>query len=133
MKKTSKPTDAELDILNVLWGKGPSTVREVHEEIQRNKSLGYTTILKQMQIMVEKGLLTRDTSKRTHVFQPAVSQDSTQKGLVSRLMDSAFGGSATKLVMQALGHRKASPEELDQIRALLDDIESEQGDKSNEK
>ena len=126
MKKTSKPTDAELDILNVLWKKGPSTVREVHEEIQLHKSLGYTTILKQMQIMVEKGLLTRDTSKRTHVFQPAVSQDSTQKGLVSRLMDAAFGGSATKLVMQALGNRKTSAEELDQIRALLDELESKQ-------
>lgn len=124
MKQIPKPTDAELDILNILWGKGPSTVRDVHEEVQRHKKLGYTTILKQMQIMVEKGLLTRDASKRTHIFQPAVTQESTQKGLVNRLMENAFGGSALKLVMQALGHSKASPEELKEIRSLIDKLEN---------
>jgi predicted transcriptional regulator len=123
----TKPTDAELEILKVLWERGDSTVREVHEALLPVKDLGYTTILKQMQIMLDKGLLHRDASQRTHVFRAAVSKEATQAGLLDRLLEGAFGGSALQLVMQALGHRKASAQELRQIRDLLDRLESEDG------
>ena len=123
MNKLPKPTDAELDILNVLWKIGPCTVREVHEQVSQSKDIGYTTILKQMQLMTDKGLLKRDSSSRSHIFDAAVSQEHTQKRLINRLLDTAFGGSSLKLVMQALGNRKSSPEEIQQIRDLLDRME----------
>ena len=112
-----KPTDAELAILRVLWGRGPSTVREVAEAMGREGA--YTTVLKLLQIMTEKGLVIRDETERTHVYQAVDSEDQTQKRLVSDLLDRVFDGSAAKLVLQALAAGKASPEELDEIRKLL--------------
>jgi len=115
-----RPTDAELEILRVLWQRGPSTVREVHEILNRNRPNVYTTVLKLMQIMQHKGLLRRDESERAHVYQPSFSQEETQRGLVGDLIDRAFGGSTTHLVMRALSTKRASAEELAQIRELLD-------------
>lgn len=113
------PTDAELAILRVLWQQGPSTVREVQAGLDRAPD-SYTTVLKQLQIMHEKGLVTRDESSRAHVYHPAVAQEDTQRRLVDDLMDRAFGGSARQLVMRALSSEQVSTEELDEIRKLLD-------------
>jgi predicted transcriptional regulator len=113
-----KPTDSELAILRVLWARGPSTVREVAEVMGREA--GYTTILKLMQIMTEKRLVRRDEAARTHIYEAAYSEDQTQRHLVTDLLDRVFDGSAAKLVMQALAAGKASPEELAEIRKLLD-------------
>jgi predicted transcriptional regulator len=113
-----KPTDAELGILRVLWIRGPSTVRQVAEALGRES--GYTTVLKLLQIMTEKRLVVRDEAARTHVYQAAYTEDQTQRQLVSDLLDRAFGGSAAKLVLQALAASKTSPEELAEIRKLLD-------------
>jgi predicted transcriptional regulator len=113
-----KPTDAELGILNVLWSRGPSTVRQVAEALGREA--GYTTVLKLLQIMTEKRLVVRDETARTHVYCAAFTEDQTQRQLVTDLLDRAFGGSAAKLVLQALAANKASPEELAEIRKLLD-------------
>lgn len=120
--KLIKPTESELEILQVLWSKGLATVREVHEELSRSKDAGYTTTLKLMQIMHEKGIVKRDDSMRTHVYQAAVNKEKTQKHLLNKMIDSLFGGSSTQLVIQALGDEshKASPEELEKIQALLD-------------
>lgn len=120
--KLIKPTESELEILQVLWSKGLATVREVHEELSRSKDAGYTTTLKLMQIMHEKGIVKRDDSMRTHVYQAAVNKEKTQKHLLNKMIDSLFGGSPTQLVIQALGDEshKASPEELEKIQALLD-------------
>jgi predicted transcriptional regulator len=122
-KTLPRPTDAELEILNVLWRRGPSTVREVYEVLLENKDIGYTTILKLMQIMSEKGLVTRDESDRSHVYKAERAQDETQRQLLSDLLDRAFNGSPTKLVMQALSSKKASREELAEIRQMLDELE----------
>ena len=117
-----KPTDAELAILRVLWTRGPSTVRHVNEALSGDsREIGYTTTLKLMQIMAEKGLVTRDESARTHVYAARWSQDLTQRQLVSDLMDRAFGGSAKALVMQALSAQPASTEEIDEIRRLINE------------
>jgi len=115
-----RPTDAELAILRVLWEQGPATVRRVHEALAGTRETGYTTTLKLMQIMAEKGLVTRDESARTHVYAARLSQHQTQRQLVSDLLDRAFGGSAAALVMQALSAGQTSPEELRQIRQLID-------------
>ena len=122
--KMIKPTESELEILQILWGKGLATVREVHEDLIRSKDIGYTTILKLMQIMHEKGIVKRDDSMRTHVYQAAVNKEKTQKHLLGKMIDSLFGGSPTQLVIQALGDdsHKASPEELEKIQALLDTL-----------
>jgi BlaI family penicillinase repressor len=122
-KSLPRPTDAELEILNVLWQRGPSTVREVYEVLLENKDIGYTTVLKFMQIMSEKGLVSRDESDRRHVYEAERAQDETQRQLLSHLLDRAFNGSATKLVMQALSSKKASREELAEIRRMLDELE----------
>ena len=114
-----KPTDAELAILRVLWARGPSTVREVAATLGRDGA--YTTILKLLQIMADKRLVRRDESERTHVYAAAFSEHQTQRQLVSDLLDRAFGGSASKLVLHALEARKATPEELAEIRRLLDE------------
>jgi len=114
---TRKPTDAELAILRVLWSRGPSTVRQVAAAMDREA--GYTTVLKLLQIMAEKGLVTRDESARTHIYQAAFTEDQTQQQLVTDLVERAFDGSAAKLVLQALASKKATPEELDEIRTLL--------------
>jgi predicted transcriptional regulator len=116
-----RPTDSELAILGVLWQRGPSTVRQVHEQL--GEETGYTTILKLLQIMTEKKLVTRDESERTHVYQARLAEEETQQQLVSDLLERAFSGSAKKLVMQALSTRKASPAELAEIRKLLDQME----------
>ena len=113
-----KPTDAELAILRVLWERGPSTVRHVAEAL--GKETGYTTALKLMQIMTEKGLVERDERMRTHVYAAAYTEDQTQRRLVSDLLARAFGGSTAKLVLQALAARKTSPEELAEIKRFLD-------------
>jgi len=118
-----KPTDAELALLRVLWDRGPSTVRQVHEVVCRERDLGYTTVLKTLQVMTDKGLAQRDETDRSHVYRAALSQEATQRGLVSDLMEKAFAGSAAQLVMQALSGQKTSREELAQIRALLDRAE----------
>ena len=112
-----KPTDAELGILSVLWSRGPSTVRQIAEEMGREA--GYTTILKLLQIMTEKRLVVRDEAARTHVYQAAYTQDQTQRQLVTDLLERAFDGSAAKLVLQALAASKSSPEELAEIKKLL--------------
>src|SRR5437016_472292 len=112
-----KPTDAELAILAVLWSKGPSTVRQIAEDMGREA--GYTTILKLLQIMTEKGLVVRDEAARTHIYAAAYTQDQTQRQLVTDLLERAFDGSAAKLVLQALAASKTSPEELAEIRKLL--------------
>ena len=119
----SRPTDAELAILQVLWNRGPSTVRDVHKVLSLRRKTGYTTTLKLMQIMAKKGLVTRDASRRTHVYQAKASQDSTQQQLISSLLERAFEGSAKSLIMQALSNHKTSAEELSEIRELLDSLE----------
>lgn len=118
-----RPTDAELEILRVLWEKGPCTVREVHEELNKNKNTGYTTVLKLMQIMSEKRLVRRDEDQRAHVYQAMLPQKATQGQLVRDLVERAFSGSAAGLVMQALASKPATREELKQIRQLLDEYE----------
>jgi len=112
-----KPTDAELAILRVLWARGPSTVRQIAEQMGREA--GYTTVLKLLQIMTEKRLVTRDESARTHIYEAAYTQDQTERQLVTDLLDRVFDGSAAKLVLQALASNKASPEELDEIKKLI--------------
>ena len=121
MRHLPRPTDAELAILRVLWERGPSTVRHVHEALSDTRETGYTTTLKLMQIMADKGLVTRDESSRTHVYQARVSQEQTQRQLVNDLVDRAFGGSAAELVLRALSTRKSTDEELREIRRLIDE------------
>ena len=115
-----RPTDAELAILRVLWQLGPSTVRQVHEVLSRERPTAYTTALKLLQIMIEKGLVRRDETDRTHVYQARLTEEQTQRQLVRDLLERAFGGSASKLVMQALNAKRATPEELVEIRKLID-------------
>jgi BlaI family penicillinase repressor len=122
-KKTTGPTDGELAILSVLWEKGPSTVRDVHEGLHQDVETGYTTTLKLMQIMVEKGLLVRENDDRRHIYRPALSEEKTQKQLVQNLLDRVFAGSAEKLVMRALSAKKVPPKELKRIREMLDEME----------
>jgi predicted transcriptional regulator len=122
----TRPTNGELEILGVLWRRGPSSVRAVHEELSRNRNAGYTTVLKLMQIMADKGLVTRDTGNRAHVYSPAVEQSEARRSLTEDLVTRLFEGSAAQLAMQALGSKKANPEELAEIRQLLDHLEAEQ-------
>ena len=124
-RQPPRPTDAELAILRVLWDRGPSTVRDVHDELNRRATTGYTTVLKLLQIMTEKGLVVRDEAQRAHIYEARYSEQKTQRQLLSDLADRAFGGSAAKLVMQALSGRKTNPEELNAIRDLLDRLEGE--------
>jgi predicted transcriptional regulator len=127
MPERPHPTPAELAILRVLWRRGKSTVRDVQVELNTGRpgdsAAGYTTVLKLMQIMTDKGLVRRDESQRTHVYQATASEDHTQGRLVRDLLDRAFGGSAQKLVLHALSAKKASPEEIAEIRSLLDQME----------
>jgi predicted transcriptional regulator len=116
-----RPTDGELSILRVLWERGPSTVRQVHEVLSRDRSAAYTTTLKLLQIMTEKGLVRRDDSDRSHIYQARMTQVQTQRQLVRDLLDRAFGGSSSKLVVQALAARRSTPEELGEIRRLLEE------------
>ena len=121
--KSRKPTDAELAILTVLWTRGPSTVREVFREVSRHRDTGYTTVLKLMQIMTDKGLVERDESVRPQVYRTARSETQTQRQLIGDLLERAFGGSPGNLVLQALSARKTTPDEREQIRKLLDQLE----------
>jgi predicted transcriptional regulator len=124
-RQGKKPTDAELEILRVLWEHGPSTVREVFQVLQRKRGAGYTTVLKLMQIMTEKGLLRRDTTVRPQVYTAISSRGQTQRQLLGDLLDRAFGGSPGRLVLQALSEKQTTPEERRAIRALLDELERE--------
>ena len=123
--KNIKPTESELEILQVLWDRSNATVREVHEEMSKVKECGYTTTLKLMKIMFEKGLVKRDDSNKTHIYQPNVSKDKTQKQMVGKMVTSLFGGNASQLVMQALGSQTTSKEELDEIQKLLDNLKKQ--------
>lgn len=123
--KYIKPTESELEILRVLWAKSTASVREVHEELGKNKDVGYTTTLKLMQIMHEKGLVKRDDSIKTHIYQALVSREKTQKQMVGKMIDTLFGGSPTELVMQALGNHKASAVELEEIQKLLNNLKNQ--------
>jgi len=122
-KNLPKPTEAELAILAVLWQHGPSTVREVWEQISPKQETGYTTVLKTMQIMFEKGLLERDEAQRSHIYQAALSEDHTQRQHVRHLLERVFCGSAPRLVMHALAAKKTTRSELAEIRRLLDQME----------
>lgn len=119
-----KPTEAELEILQILWDNGPGTVREIHEILSVEKHTGYTTTLKIMQKMAEKGLVKRNESQRSHIYEAAIQAEQTQKQLLGDLLKRAFSGDPAKLVLQALSEHETSPEELSEIRQLLDDIES---------
>jgi predicted transcriptional regulator len=118
-----RPTPAELEILSALWECGPSSVREVHAHLASVRATGYTTVLKQLQIMVGKGLVLRDERGRVHVYRAAIARERTQRQLVTDLVERAFGGSASQLIQQALATRRATPEEMREIRRLLDQAE----------
>ena len=122
--KQIKPTESELEILQILWNRGKATVREVHEELSVSKESGYTTTLKLMQIMFEKGLVARDDSSKTHIYEPIITRESTQKQMVGKMVTSLFGGSTSSLVMQALGSGATSKEELDEIQKILDNLKN---------
>jgi len=121
-----KPTESEYEVLQVLWQNGPSTVRQINEILCEKREVGYTTTLKIMQIMHEKGLLSREKSGKTHIYRAEISESETQQALVDRFVARTFGGSALQLVLQALGNHQASPEEISQIRAYLDELENQQ-------
>jgi predicted transcriptional regulator len=123
LKRIPRPTDAELAILQILWNRGPSTVREVHSELGRRRRVGYTTVLKLLQIMAEKGLVQRDERARAHIYRARVARNDTERRLVGELVERAFQGSAGRLALRALATRRASAEEIERIRRLLDELE----------
>ncbi len=125
MNKQVKPTESELEILRILWERGEATVRDVHEELSKTKDAGYTTTLKLMQIMHEKGMVKRDESNKTHKYIPLLSREKTQKQFVGKMIDTLFQGSSSQLVMQALGNHKASKEELEEIQKLIDNLKKQ--------
>jgi predicted transcriptional regulator len=122
--KTNKPTESELEILQVLWDKKQATVRTVHEELSKTKDSGYTTTLKLMQIMFEKGLVSRDDSSKTHIYQPVVTRIKTQNQFLNKMISTLYAGSSAELVMQALGNHTASADELEKIEALIADLKN---------
>lgn len=124
MTDKTKPTESELEILNILWDKGPSSVRTVHEVLEITKGSGYTTTLKLMQIMHEKGLVNRDNSAKVHIFEAAVTREKTQGQMIRKMIDTAFNGNTMQMVMQALGNHKADAMELEAIRKYLNEIEN---------
>ncbi|MGH1341803.1 MAG: BlaI/MecI/CopY family transcriptional regulator [Nannocystales bacterium] len=121
-----RPTEAEMAILGVLWAQGPNTVRAVHGVLEPERSIGYTTVLKLLQIMLDKGLVQRDTAQRSHVYEAAVDRTTVQEALVGDLTDKAFGGSTASLVMRALSPQRTSAEEIAEVRAWLDQLENEE-------
>ncbi len=121
-----KPTDAELEVLQILWEHGPNSVRFVNTELSKNREVVYTTTLKMMQVMTEKGFLQRDTSQRTHLYEAVISQEMVQQSMVDKLVDTVFQGSTLKLVMQALGHKKASSKDLETIKKIINNLENDQ-------
>ncbi len=124
MKQPTKPTESELEILQILWRKGAATVRQVNDELSRQKEVGYTTTLKLMQIMHEKNFVTRTEEGRYHIYQAALEEENTQKLLLDRFIDTAFRGSASRMVMQALGNQSVSKDELDEIKAWIETLEN---------
>lgn len=120
----SKPTESELEILSLLWEMKEASVRQIHERLAETKDTGYTTTLKTMQIMHAKGMVTRDEKNRSHIYRPKTNQRETQNSLLKSLMSTAFGGSSKALVMQALGQDNPSKDEIDEIRAFLDQLEN---------
>ena len=124
-RQTPRPTDAELEILKVLWQRGPSTVREVHDVLNETKPTGYTTVLKLLQIMGEKGLVRRDEQQRAHVYEAELAQEQTERQLVGDMLERVFDGSAAKLVMRALSTKKTNARELTAIRQLLNEFEGD--------
>ena len=135
MSKTPlpKPTESELEILQVLWQHGPSTVRFTNDQLSQRREVGYTTTLKLLQLMLDKGLVLREDAAKTHVYRAAVRKEETQNLLLDRFVDATFGGSAMKLVMQALGNHPTSTDELAEIRNLLNQIEEQRRPGSNSK
>lgn len=129
MVRNALPTDAELQILSVLWRDGPSTVRDVHEALATVQDTGYTTVLKLMQIMAQKGFVERDETNRSHVYRAAITEEQAQRGLLGQLMDKAFSGSAAQLVMRALSMQPSSAVELDEIRSMIDEMEARRAKK----
>lgn len=127
MKKDQKPTDSELEILQILWQHGENNVRFVNEKLNEKRVIGYTTTLKLMQIMNEKGLVERKLEGKTHLYKAAIEENKIQQALLDKLLNTAFGGSAMKLVVQALGNKKTSQDELKQIQDLLKEMEKEDG------
>ena len=123
--KNTKPTESELEILQVLWNEKSATVRTVHEELLKTKDAGYTTTLKLMQIMFEKGLVTRDDRNKTHIYQPAVTREITQQQFLNRMINTLFPGSSSDLVLQALGGHDASKAELEKIQQLINQLKKE--------
>jgi len=121
--KLPRPTDSELDILRVLWNRGPSTVRDVFDDLNQTKPTGYTTVLKLMQIMAEKNLVRRNEKNRAHVYEARLPEEQTQNQLVGDLLDRAFGGSASRLVMRALSSTRTSAEDLSEIRRIIDGMQ----------
>ncbi len=122
-----RPTDAELEVLALLWKFGPSTVRFLNDKLNEKKPVGYTTTLKIMQIMTGKGILVRETDRRTHIYSATIKEEEVQEHLLDRLVSIAFDGSAQKMVMQALGNHRASAEELNEIKALIKKLEEDKG------
>lgn len=123
-----KPTESELEILQILWTEGPCTVRDVNTLLNQIKDVGYTTTLKIMQIMNEKGLVERETNSRTHIYTAGVNREDTQNILLNRFLENTFSGSASKLIMQALGNHNASSSELKEIKELIEKLENKNGD-----
>jgi BlaI family penicillinase repressor len=132
MTKDIRPTDSELEILQLLWKKGPSTVREINDLLSndQDKSIGYTTTLKIMQIMYEKGLVSRDESQRTHIYTAAVREGKIQSALLDKFLQAAYKGSASKLALQLLGNHETTPDELAAIKALIDQLEKDKNQPS---
>lgn len=122
-KKIQKPTESELEILQILWSEDAQTVRQINEKMNKKREVGYTTTLKLMQIMTEKGFLKREKQGRGHVYKPKLKEEDTKKALLNRFLDTAFGGSASSLVMQLLGNSSTSREEIDEIKKLISDYE----------
>ena len=123
--KYIKPTESELEILRILWERTKASVRDVHEELSKTKDAGYTTTLKLMQIMFEKGLVGRNDSVKIHIYYPIVSREKTQKQLLGKMIANLFGGSYKELVLHALGNHKSSPEELEEIQKLLNNLKKQ--------
>jgi len=123
MNKTIRPTESELEILSILWEKENATVREVHEVVQKTKDVGYTTTLKLMQIMNEKGLVTRNVSAKTHIYTPTLKREKAQEHFVGKIIQTLFSGSTSQLVMQALGKHKPSDSDLAEIKSMIQKLE----------
>lgn len=127
-RKILQPSEGEMEILNILWAHGPSTVRLVNDELNKHREVGYTATLKTMQVMLDKGFLLRDDGQRSHLYQPAIQEHKIKKSLLERFLKTTFGGSTSKLVMQALGSEQTSKEELEKIQAYLDQLKEENHD-----